>query len=209
MTPTMEKVTKMNRGLLIIISGPSGVGKGTVLSEILNNDQNIYYSVSCTTRDPRPDDIDGVHYHFITKEQFIRNIRDNKMLEYAMYCGNYYGTNAEYVEKYRSIGKDVILEIDTQGAKQIISKCPEAISIFIAPPDVSELKSRLISRATEDEITINKRIERAIFELKNMNDYKYVVVNDVVEKAVKKIRSIICSERILNNKNETIRGVLK
>lgn len=199
----------MNKGLLIVVSGPSGVGKGTVLGRVLADDNNFAYSVSCTTRKPREGEIDGVHYHFITNEEFEANIKNGKMLEYAGYCDNYYGTNADYVDTYRNKGKDVVLEIDTQGARQIKEKCPDSISIFIAPPSVDELRTRLINRGTEDEATINKRVQRALFELNNMHEYDYVIINDVIEDAAQKTKAIIDSARIKNNKTNLIEEVLK
>ena len=173
----------MNKGLLIVISGPSGVGKGTVLKSVFENDDNLVYSVSCTTRDPRPGETDGVEYHFISKETFQDNILNGKMLEYATYCDNFYGTNAEYVEKQRNMGYDVVLEIEVQGALQVMKKIPDAVSLFVAPPSFEVLKQRLTGRGTESQDVVESRIKRAYEDISHMDEYTYVVVNDIVEKA--------------------------
>ena len=140
-----------------MISGPSGCGKGTVLKEVMKK-QNLYYSISMTTRQPREGEVDGVHYHFVSKEQFETLIAQNGVLEHAEYCGNYYGTPREAVETMRNEGKDVILEIEVVGAAQVRENCPDAVSIFIAPPSIAELKRRLYGRGTESEETIQERI---------------------------------------------------
>ena len=190
----------MNKGLLIVISGPSGVGKGTVLSELFDNDANLAYSVSCTTRKPRENEVDGVHYHYITVDQFKENIQNGKMLEYTEYCGNYYGTGAEYVDAMRNSGKDVVLEIEIDGALQVMKKCKDVLSIFIAPPSFEVLKNRLYKRGTEKEEVIVRRVEKAKEELSHVNEYEYVVVNDELFEAVSDVASIIRAARIKNNK---------
>ncbi len=189
----------MNKGLLIVISGPSGVGKGTVLKHVFENDSNLVYSISCTTRSPRKGETDGVEYHFISKSQFEENIENGKMLEHAVYCDNYYGTSAEYVEKLRNEGHDVVLEIEVQGALQVMKKCPDAVTIFVAPPSFEALQSRLIGRGTESDEIIAARIAKAREELSYMNEYTYRIVNDVVLKATNDILSIFKAERIKNN----------
>lgn len=194
----------MNKGLLIVISGPSGVGKGTVLKSVFEKDDNLVYSISCTTRNPRPGETNGVEYHFITKEMFENNISEGKMLEYATYCDNYYGTGAEYVEEQRLKGYDVVLEIETQGALQVMKKVPDAVSIFIAPPSFEILKDRLIGRGTESEEVVNNRIERAYEEISHMDEYTYAIVNDIVEKACDDVLTVINAERIKNNKIKII-----
>lgn len=192
----------MNKGLLIVISGPSGVGKGTVLKKVFDFEPNLVYSVSCTTRDPRPGEIDGIDYHYISREKFEQNIKEGKMLEYAKYCDNYYGTNLEYVENQRMAGRDVVLEIETQGALQVFEKCNDAISIFIAPPSLEILKERLTGRGTEEQSVIDLRIATAERELKLMHKYEYVVINDHLETAVDDVLAVLRAEKIKLNKNK-------
>lgn len=190
----------MNKGLLIVISGPSGVGKGTVLKTVFEKDDNLVYSISCTTRNPRPGETDGVEYYFISKEQFEENIKNGKMLEYATYCNNYYGTGAEYVERLRNEGKDVVLEIEVQGALQIKKKCSDAVMIFVAPPSFEELQARLMGRGTENENVVSARISRAREELEFMPEYTYCVINDAVDRARDDVLAVLRAERIKNNK---------
>ncbi len=185
----------MSKGNIVIVSGPSGVGKGTVLKYVFEKYDNIVYSVSNTTRKPRDGEIDGVHYNFITTEQFEQNIKEGKMLEYAKYCGNYYGTSLDYVESMTSQGKDVILEIEVQGALQIIEKIPEAVSIFILPPSLDELHARLTGRGTETQEVIDNRIEQAHFELSFADKYQYKVINAKVETAGDEIIDILNKSR--------------
>lgn len=188
----------MNKGLLIVVSGPSGVGKGTVLKSVFDKEPNLVYSISCTTRAPRSGETDGVEYYYITKEQFEDNIKNGRMLEYAVYCENYYGTGAEYVERLRNEGRDVVLEIEVQGALQIKKKCPDAVMIFVAPPSFEELKARLSGRGTEPAEVVNARIERAREEISLMNEYTYNVVNNTVEQVCDDITAILRAERIKN-----------
>jgi guanylate kinase len=183
------------RGLLVVVSGPSGCGKGTVLSRLLKDDPNIFYSISATTRAPRPGEVDGVHYYFLTKEQFEEKIRNNGMLEYACYVGNYYGTPSQAVEAQRAAGHDVILEIEVQGAMQVKEKCPDAVFIFIMPPNMEELRRRLIDRQTESEEVVNSRMKTAEEEMKAVSHYDYVVINDEVESAVERIKAILEAEK--------------
>lgn len=180
----------MNRGKLVVISGPSGSGKGTVLSKVLTDD-NIHYSVSATTRAPREGEKNGVHYFFITREEFQEKISSGEMLEYAEYCGNFYGTPKEAVVRELEKGKDVILEIETEGALKIKKAVPEALFIFISPPSEEELFRRLKGRGTEPEEVINKRLEVAKREMEKAEIYDFVVINDEVSKASKEILEII------------------
>ena len=181
----------MTKGLLLVVSGPSGVGKGTVLRKLHSESDNMYYSISATTRQPRFDELDGVHYLFITKEEFQNKIEKGQMLEYAEYCGNYYGTPGDIVEQKRNEGVDVLLEIESCGAMQVLSKCGDAISIFIMPPSMEELRSRLLNRGTESEEVVNRRLEKAEEEIKKADQYQYIVVNDDIETAKNKICEII------------------
>ena len=190
----------MKNGLLIVVSAPSGCGKGTILSEILKND-NYFFSVSATTRKPREGEEDGVNYYFLTKDQFENNIKNNGMLEYAEYCGNYYGTPKEPIEKNLSEGKNVILEIEVNGAMQIRKKCPDAVFLFIMPPSIKELDRRLHKRGTETEEVIASRISQAKKEMTYAKNYDYIVVNDALEDAVDDFKSIVraCQCKVENN----------
>ena len=192
----------MNKGLLIIISGPSGSGKGTVLNEVFAADNNLAYSVSCTTRQARPGEQDGVHYHYISFDEFNKNIAEGKMLEYAEYCGNLYGTNAAYVEKQRDLGKDVVLEIETCGALKVKELFDDALMIFVAPPSIEILRKRLSGRETEPQDVIDERINKALEELTHIPSYDYLVINDVLEEAVDEVLSIIKTKRISGNKEK-------
>lgn len=191
----------MNKGLLIVVSGPSGCGKGTILAEVLKNG-NFYYSVSATTRAPRPGEVDGVNYSFLTKEKFEELINNDGMLEHAYYCGNYYGTPKEQVMKNLENGKDVILEIEVQGALKVMETCPEAVFVFIMPPSVKELRRRLNKRGTEFEDVIEKRIAQAISEIKLANKYNYIMVNGELEKAIADLISIINAEKMTRKRAE-------
>ena len=199
----------MNKGILIVVSAPSGCGKGTILAEVLK-DEKFYYSVSATTRSPRPGETDGVSYHFLGKEQFEELIRTDGMLEYAEYCGNYYGTPRDKVLEKINEGKNVILEIEVQGAMQIREKCPEAVFVFIAPPSVAELRNRLEKRGTETPEVINQRVSEAAQEISCAYRYDYVVVNNILEDAVNDFISVIRAEELkTENQKNIIDEVLK
>lgn len=183
------------RGLLIVLSGPSGVGKGTVRKALFSQpDIQLQYSISVTTRKPREGEVDGVDYFFKTREQFEQMIRQNELLEWAEYVGNYYGTPIEYVEKTLQEGKDVFLEIEVQGAMQVRKVFPEALFIFLAPPSLSELRKRIEMRGTESEELIRDRLKAAKEELGMMDAYDYVVENDQVELACERIKAIVMAE---------------
>ncbi len=179
------------RGKLIIISGPSGVGKGTIIKELFLEDDNLFYSVSATTRNPRPGETDGIEYYFYSKEQFKKMIESGEMLEYAVYSDNYYGTPASPVDKMLESGKNVILEIEVEGAAQVKQARAEAISIMILPPSKEELLTRLRGRGTETEEVIAKRIAAAEREMSMADKYDYRVINDQVCKAKDEIKKII------------------
>ncbi len=182
----------MSKGLLIVISGPSGVGKGTVRDLFVNDPElNIAYSISMTTRKPRANEKDGVDYFFVSEEEFLKAVEKGELLEYAKFVGNYYGTPKAYVDKLRSEGKNVLLEIEVQGAQQIVDKCPEALSIFIIPPSIEELEKRIRSRKSESEAVIQERLQKAIKEMDLISQYKYVVCNEDAELASELISVII------------------
>lgn len=184
-----------NKGLLIVISGPSGVGKGTIREKLFQMPgHDFVYSVSMTTRLPREGEVDGKDYFFVTRDQFEEAIREGKMLEYAEFCGNYYGTPKENVEKLLNEGKEVVLEIEVQGALQVMKKCPDAVTIFIAPPSMQALYDRLIKRGTESEMVIQQRCVKANKEIGLADNYKYIVVNDDIENAADKIICIVRAE---------------
>ena len=190
------------RGLLIVLSGPSGVGKGTVRAAIFSKgEQKFVYSISATTRKPRTGETDGVDYFFKTREEFEQMIQNKQLLEYAEYVGNYYGTPLEYVENTLASGKDVFLEIDVQGAIQVRELMPDGVFIFLTPPDLNELESRIVNRGTDSDEVIAKRMKTAREELELMKYYDYSVVNDTVDNAVQKIEAIIQTEhlRIIRN----------
>lgn len=191
----------MSKGTLFIVSGPSGCGKGTILAEILKQD-NVYYSVSATTRTPRPGEINGVNYHFLSKDEFEKLIENGGMLEYANYCGNYYGTPKKPVEDMLAEGKNVILEIEVQGALKVMEKCPEAVSVFILPPSLKELRRRLHKRGTETEEVIEKRIGEAAGEIRKAVNYDYVMINGELEIAVSDLLSIINSQKLKKENSE-------
>ena len=183
------------RGLLIVFLGPSGVGKGTVRQEIFSTpDHKFEYSVSMTTRAQRPGEVDGKDYFFRSREEFEELIRKGQMLEYAEYVGNYYGTPLTYVNETLDKGIDVFLEIEVQGALQVKKKVPDAVFIFLTPPDLNELQERLVGRGTDSEEVIAQRIERAREEIALMSEYDYAIVNDEVPLAAERVKRVIEAE---------------
>lgn len=186
---------KPKKGLLIVVSGPSGSGKGTVLSKVFETNKDMFYSVSATTRAPRPGEVHGKHYYFLTREEFEQRIKNGGMLEYASYCGNYYGTPRAAVEEKCNAGFDVVLEIEVQGAMQVKKACPDCVTIFIVPPSAKELEKRLRGRGTESDEVIKKRLETAVSEIEYAKKYDYIVVNDDVDIAAGKIGSIVAAEK--------------
>ena len=177
----------MNKGQLIVFSGPSGVGKGTVLKEFLQGRENVALSISATTRQPRPGEEHGVHYYFLTKEEFLKKVEEGNMLEYAQYNQNYYGTPKDKVDEALAQGKDIVLEIEVQGALLVKEKCPNALLVFVAPPSWEELHNRLVGRGTEDTATIENRLNIARGELAQAIHYDYILVNDTVEAAAQRL----------------------
>ena len=186
-----------DKGMLIVLSGPSGVGKGTVRQAMVNKyGQQFKYSISMTTRKPRPGEVDGVDYYFVSKAEFEEEIANGGMLEYAQYVDNYYGTPLKYVNQTLESGQDVLLEIEVNGAMQVRSKVSDGVFIFLAPPDLHELQDRIVKRGTDYTATIKKRMLQARQEINLMTNYDYVVVNDQVDSAVNRIEQIIASEHL-------------
>lgn len=184
-----------HKGILMVLSGFSGSGKGTLVKKLLETYDNYALSVSMTTRQPREGERDGIEYFFSTKEDFEQIIKEGGLIEYACYCGNYYGTPKAYVEEQLEKGKDVILEIEIQGALQIKEQFPEALLLFVTPPTIGELEKRLRGRGTETEEVIRKRLLRAGEEADGMDAYDYLVINDDLERCVGEIHSILNSAR--------------
>lgn len=201
----------MNKGILLVVSGPAGVGKGTVLSLLMKKDDSFMYSVSATTRGIRNGEVEGVDYFFITHEKFREYIKQNTMLEYTEYVGNYYGTPKEYVLAALNKGKNIILEIDTRGAMQVKALMPDAVLVFICPPGRAILEARLRGRNTEDEETIQKRLTEAEREVGLAEKYDYVIVNETggAEAAADTIHSIIDAEKCRRRKSEAVSEFFK
>lgn len=184
-------IKKKTKGQLIVLSGPSGVGKSTVISELLSERPDIHFSVSYTTRAPRVGEADGVNYNFVTREQFERMIAQNELLEYAQYVDNYYGTSLKVIQDYLDAGTDVLLDIEVQGAAKVRQKCPDAVFIFIIPPSFEELSRRLHGRNTDGEDVIAGRLQKAREEYEEIPGYDFLVVNDKVSTAAAEIIAIL------------------
>jgi len=198
-------VKKKEKGQLIVLSGPSGVGKSTVIAELFGQRENIYFSVSYTTRQPRLGEQDGVNYNFVDRAEFERMIADNELLEYAEYVDNYYGTSLKAINDRLDAGVDVLLDIEVQGAAKVRERCPEALFIFIIPPSFEELSRRLHGRNTDSEDVIQGRLEKARAEFKEIPKYDYLVINDKVANAVREIESILtAAECRMKNRNHIL-----
>ena len=198
----------MEKGVLLIISGPSGSGKGTIVERLVD-DLGYRVSISATTRNPRPNEENGVHYFFKTKEEFEKMIEAGELLEHACFCDNYYGTPKEYVERQLVEGNNIILEIEVQGALQVKKKYNDAVLIFTMPPTIAELRRRLVNRGTEDMETIDKRRKRAEEELEYLPQYDYIVINDTVEQAVRDVDCIVRAEKMRCGRNPELKNKFK
>ena len=203
------------KGILIVVSGFSGAGKGTLMKKLMEEYDNYALSISMTTRNPRPGEEDGREYFFVTKEQFEETIGQDGLVEYASYCGNYYGTPRVYVEQQLEAGKDVILEIEIQGALKIKEKFPTALLLFVMPPSAKELRRRLTGRGTETQEVIDQRMHRAMEEAQGIEQYDYIVINDQLEECVKELHAIIGAahntpfrnEEFINNMREELKAL--
>ncbi len=197
------------QGQLIVLSGPSGVGKSTVIAELFSQRENLFFSVSFTTRAPRMGEQDGVNYNFVSTEQFLAMIERDELLEHAQYVDNYYGTSLKVIEDKLAEGVDVLLDIEVQGAATVRNRCPNALLIFIVPPSFEDLSRRLRKRATDDESVIESRMEKAKIELREVGNYDYLVINDKVSNAVHEIESILtAAECRVEHRKFTLKGEL-
>ena len=194
----------MNKGGVFIVSGPSGSGKDTVLAELFRNKPDLLFSISSITRPMRPGEREGDKYNFISREKFEDMIKNDELLEHNIFVGNYYGTPRKPVEKAVSEGRDIIIEVDVNGAAQIRQKLPEAVSIFIMPPSFAELKRRLVGRGTESEELIEKRLNSALGEIKRANEYDYIIVNDSITAAADDIMAVILSSSFKTDRQKNI-----
>lgn len=192
----------MNKGVLVVVSGFSGAGKGTVMKALLEKYDNYALSISATTRNPRPGEKDGEAYFFRTREEFEQMIEEDALLEYAKYVENYYGTPRAYVEQQLENGKDVILEIEIQGAMKVKEKIPQAVLVFVTPPSMDELKNRLIGRGTETMDVIESRLKRASEEAEGIEDYDYLLINDNLDVCVEDLHHLIQSEHYRADRNK-------
>lgn len=203
------------KGILIVVSGFSGAGKGTLMKKLMEDYDNYALSISMTTRTPRPGEVDGREYFFVTREQFEEKIGQDGLIEYANYCGNYYGTPRAYVEQQLEAGKDVVLEIEIQGALKIKEKFPTALLLFVMPPSAKELRRRLTGRGTETQEIIDQRMHRAIEEAQGIEQYDYIVINDQLEECVKELHALIGAahntpyrnEEFINNMREELKTI--
>lgn len=195
-------------GLLLVVSGPSGAGKGTLLSQVRNHNTNIRFSVSATTRSPRIGEVEGVNYFYKTTDEFEQMIAGNELVEWAEYCDHYYGTPVKYIVDSMKQGFDVILELDVKGALNIRQQFPDSVLIFIVPPSFEELQRRLEGRGTESAEVIGKRLNKARNEVQSIHLYDYVVINDEIEQAAKSISNVIKAEKLRYHRNQEILNTL-
>lgn len=193
-----------DKGVLMILSGPSGSGKDTVLNKLVESNEDVCVSISMTTREMRDGEIDGKHYYFVSREYFQKKIAEDKMLEYAEYAGNYYGTPRQPVEEMLNEGKSVVLKIEVQGAEKIRKIYPDVSSVFLLPPSMRVLEGRLRGRGSEDEETINHRLRIAREELRRAYDYDYIVINDTVENALHGLETVIEAEKKKTSRNKKL-----
>ena len=200
----------MSKGKLLVLSGPSGVGKGTVLGELMKRRTDMCFSVSATTRAPREGEVDGVSYFFVSKERFEEMIQQGELLEYAQFVNNSYGTPRAYVDQKLEQGMNVILDIEVQGARNIVNMIPDAVSVYVIPPSYEELERRLRGRGTETEEQIQGRLQTAIEEAKQADFYRYIIVNDNLETAVNELDAIVTAEKIgYDNRKNILKEVFK
>lgn len=190
------------KGILVVVSGFSGAGKGTLMKKLVQEYDNYALSVSATTRAPRPGEMEGREYFFVSREEFMQRIADDALIEYACYCDNYYGTPREYAQKHLEEGRDVILEIEIQGALKIKEKYPDALLLFVMPPSAAELHRRLSGRGTETKEVIQKRLRRAVQEAKGIEEYDYIVINDDLDTCVEELHAIITAAHNTPVRNE-------
>lgn len=190
-----------NKGLLLVVSGPSGAGKGTVCKALMEKHPEVCMSVSATTRKPRPGEVDGVNYYFLEEAKFRTMIDNHEFIEWACFCQNYYGTPKKKVEDLLAEGKDVILEIEVQGAMQVKSKFPEGVFIFVMPPSLEELRNRLLGRGTETAEVVEERLKTALWECTNIDKYNYILINDDVNDATDRFAAIIEAEKMRIERN--------
>lgn len=194
----------MSKGKLLVLSGPSGVGKGTIVGKLMEKRDDICFSVSATTRKPRQGEVDGVSYFFVSKDKFEEMIEQNELLEYAQFVENYYGTPRGYVEQKMEEGKTVVLDIEVQGARNVINAFPDAVSVYIVPPTYEDLERRLRGRGTETEEQIQGRLKTAMEEARAADFYRYIIVNDNLNEAVKELDAIITAEKSGYNERKNI-----
>lgn len=191
----------IKKGILIVISGFSGAGKGTIVKGLMNRYQNYALSISATTRNPRAGERNGVEYFFKTREEFLKMIDEDQLIEYAEYVENFYGTPKAYVDSQLERGKDVILEIEIQGALKVKERFPDTLLLFVTPPSMQELKERLVGRGTEDSKTIECRLKRAVFEAEGIEKYDYLIINDVLDECITRTHNVIQGEHCRASRN--------